>query len=161
MSFRIVAALVIYAAIASADESGVLTVSYQWSNGSVAPKYYAIHRVTIHSNGEGEILVIRSMEIIGKTFAADAAKLRSLLDYIHVNRLDSAPQSANPASPSAAPTPGDGTCVLSFVVNTLAYSVSCKSPKVAALLGMIREIVPAATIKKLDETTAVDHVSQE
>jgi hypothetical protein len=133
-------------AAASADgadqPSAATTVIYQWSNGTVAPQYYQVHRLTIRSSGLSEVSVITGADRKEQktAFDADRAQLKKLLDYIRSNGLDVAP--ATDSSAPARPRPGDGTCNLQFVVGDASYAVPCNARGVPALLDMMRALVP-------------------
>ncbi len=152
--FIAAAILMVIAPIAPAQQTAQLTVAYQWSNGTVAPQYYEQRRITIRSDGAGEILVKKGLEgINGKerkaSFAPDPAKLRALIDYLHSNHWDVPPQSAPQSSPVMRPRPGDGVCRVDFVVRGDSYGGSCTSYG-QPLLEMIKNLVPAAVMQQLE-----------
>ncbi len=150
MRYRAVVWLIVGIATSAAAEPDAWSITYQWSNGAVAPRYYAIHRVTVHRDGQSEIVLIRGSRTVRETFAVDAPRMSALLDYVHANGIDSGPLPPGSSSTSNPPVPGDGTCELSLAISSVTYSRPCRSSGVPALLTMIRGLIPAAVLQRLD-----------
>ena len=68
----------------TAQPASELTISYEWSNGTVAPQNYQVHRITIRSSGNSEVVLIRGTAGTGQRerragFAPDPLKLDALI----------------------------------------------------------------------------------
>lgn len=150
VNFHAIAALLLIGAAAGADAqpTAELTVTYQWGNGTVAPQFHEVHRITIRSSGESEIAVRKGADAKESTasFTPDPAKLQKLLGYIRSSKLDSPPPK-HFSDPPQQSRPGDGTCSVSFVVRETAYPVACYASGVSPLIDMIREMVPASLMQ--------------
>lgn len=143
--FLAVATWAIDANWALAQPTASFTITYETSNGTVAPQYYETRRITIRSVGDSEF---RSTKGTGRQgtrerkarFLADPAQLEAIRAYIRRNHLDVPPDSVQHEGPG--PKPGDGSCLLFIEIRGNSHAIACSHAAVGPLLQMIANIVP-------------------
>ena len=147
------------AGCAVAGEPGHRAVSLDWSNGSVAPRYFYHSQITIPEAGRSQISIemgtppVVPERLVWK-FDPEPGQQATLWAFIQRQPLEF---ESTPAKSTATPehaAAGDGQCILNLLAHRRRHPVPCAGDSARQLTTMMRAMVPAPIAMQIDAAKA-------